>query len=69
VLKRAVHLDPYQRQEALSEFVEDLRAPNERYTGTPPLLERNPLLFWKGLSLILALIIVGLLYWQHLGAR
>ncbi len=69
VLKRALHLDPYQRQDALSEFIEDLRAPNERYLGTPPLLERNPLLFWKGLSLILSLVILFLLYWQHLGPR
>lgn len=69
VLKRAVHINPLERQDALSEFIEDLRTPSERYLGTPPLLERNPLLFWKGLSLILALVIVALLYWQNLGPR
>ncbi|MBI3704115.1 MAG: bifunctional protein-serine/threonine kinase/phosphatase [Rhizobiales bacterium] len=54
-LKKAVQPDPYKRYEELSEFMFDLRHPNVEFLkSTPaPLLERNPLLFWKCLSLIL----------------
>jgi serine/threonine protein phosphatase PrpC len=55
VLRRAVHPDPGKRQEALSEFTHDLRHPSPRYmTEAIPLIERNPALFWKALSLALA---------------
>ena len=66
-LKRAVHPDPLKRYEALSEYVFDLRHPNARYLNASPtpLIERDPLLFWKGLSAILAVIIVVLLAIQH----
>ncbi len=62
-LKRAVHTEPYKRYDELSEFIYDLRHPNTNYKeqGNRPLLERNPLLFWKLLSLALASIIVFLL--------
>ena len=62
-LNRAVHPDPCKRYEALSELVYDLRHPKDEYlrSGQVPLLERNPLLFWKGLSLALAGVIVCLL--------
>jgi len=62
-LQRAVNLDPAKRYEALSEFLFDLRQPNPRYLDPRPvpLMARNPLLFWKGLSLLLALIVVVLL--------
>ena len=55
-LEKAVQPDPLKRYEALSEFVFDLRHPKEEFLGASPLplLERNPLLFWKGLSLVLA---------------
>jgi hypothetical protein len=47
----------------LSEFVYDLRHPNQTFLDTshPPLLERHPVLFWKGLCAILALIVFLLL--------
>jgi ribosomal protein L39E len=61
-LKKAVHPDPYQRYEELSEFVFDLRHPNKKFieAASRPLIERDPLLFWKCLSAILfvALLIV-----------
>lgn len=62
-LRRAVHFDPARRQEALSEFLHDLRRPNERFEGgqRPALAERNPLLFWKGLSAVLAASLLLLL--------
>ena len=69
VLKRAVHPDPFRRYEALSEFVHDLRVPHAEFinASAPPLIERNPLLFWKALSLALLLIVVALLAMLHGG--
>jgi len=63
VLERAVHPDPQRRQEALSEFVHDLRQPGAAYAARQraPLTERNPLLFWRGLALVLAITVVALL--------
>jgi serine/threonine protein phosphatase PrpC len=60
-LKKAVHPDPGKRYEALSEFTYDLRHPNAAYLAPQPLLERNPLLLWQGLSALMACVIAGLL--------
>lgn len=62
-LEKAVHPDPAQRYEALSEFIYDLRHPNPAFAALPPrsLLVRNPLLFWQLLSLALACAVVVLL--------
>jgi len=62
-LRRAVHLVPSKRYESLSEFVFDLRHPNPAYLkrGSAPLIERNPLLFWKGATALLALAVLILL--------
>jgi serine/threonine protein kinase len=68
VLKRAVHPDPFKRYEALSEFTHDLRWPNERYVAPTALIERNPLLFWKSVTVMLALMVIWLLASLH-GAR
>jgi serine/threonine protein phosphatase PrpC/ribosomal protein L39E len=69
VLKKAVHPDPHQRYDELSEFVFDLRHPNKTLLGaaSAPLIERNPLLFWKALSLILTLVVLLLLFLQFGG--
>ena len=63
VLKKAVHPDPHKRYQELSEFVYDLRHPSQEFLNraTPPLIERNPVRFWKGVSFILLLIIVLML--------
>jgi serine/threonine protein kinase len=62
-LRVALHPDPLKRYESMSEFVQDLRIPNSRFQPQrhAPLIERDPVLFWKGLSLILALVIVAML--------
>ncbi len=62
-LRRALHPEPERRYEALSEFLFDLEygrgyGPEQ---PRPPLLERNPLVFWQGISLILAVAVVVLL--------
>ena len=63
VLRKATHPDPLKRYEELSEFVYELRHPSQAYLSRtrPPLLERNPVAFWRGVSLILAITIVVLL--------
>jgi predicted Ser/Thr protein kinase len=63
VLRRALHVDPLKRYAELSEFTYDLRHPNPAYLARtrPPLLERNPVQFWKGVSLLLALILAAVL--------
>jgi serine/threonine protein phosphatase PrpC len=68
-LKKAVHPDPYQRYDELSEFVFDLRHPNKKFVGSAakPLIERDPLLFWKCLSAILfaaLMVVLALLVMQ-----
>src|SRR6185295_15859675 len=54
-LRKAVHPDPLERYESLSEFVHDLRHPNLGLLRPIPFVERNPALFWKGLSAALGL--------------
>jgi serine/threonine protein phosphatase PrpC len=63
VLRKATHPDPSRRYEELSEFLYDLRHPTQSYLSRKrsPLLERNPVAFWRGLALILAVAVVALL--------
>ncbi|WP_033411719.1 bifunctional protein-serine/threonine kinase/phosphatase [Methylosarcina fibrata] len=63
-LRKAVHPNPYQRYEELSEFIHDLRHPNPAFLNKtrPPLIERNPAGFWKSVSFILAMTVVVLLF-------
>lgn len=63
VLRKALHPDPYKRYEDLSEFVFELRQPNQAFLNKarPPLMERNPVMFWKAVSLALAIAVIVLL--------
>ncbi len=63
-LRKALNPNPYKRYDELSEFIYDLRHPNKQFINKtrPPLMERNPLLFWKSISFILSGIIVFLLF-------
>src|SRR5260221_830586 len=67
-LERAVHPSLAKRSDSLSEFLFDLRHPNANYlsTSSTPLIERNPLLFWKSATIVLALAVILLLALQHL---
>lgn len=64
VLKKAVHPNPIKRYQELSEFVYDLRHPNKMYVNKtrPPLIERNPIVFWQTSSALLFVIILFLLF-------
>ncbi len=62
-LKKALQPDPYDRYEELSEFIYDLRHPNKEFVNRTraPLIERHPVILWKGISLVLFVIILTLL--------
>ncbi len=63
VLHKALHPQPARRQEAVSEFLHNLQSPGEQFQRlrAPPLVERNPVLFWQAVSCLLALAVVLLL--------
>lgn len=48
-LEKALSISPNSRYHALSEWLQDLKRPNPRWTTAQetPLLEKNPLLIWK----------------------
>jgi len=62
-LKKVLQLDPYNRYEHLSEFIYDLNNPNPKFLNKkrPPVIERNPVAFWKGVSFVLLILNVYLL--------
>jgi len=62
-LRKAVQVDPYKRYSELSEFIYDLRHPNPQYLrkSRAPIYERNPVVFWKIVATIQAVLIVLLL--------
>lgn len=60
-LKNATSPHPTNRYSALSEFIHDMRVPNQaevRKLKKAPLIERNPIRFWKTLCLILFLFLI-----------
>jgi hypothetical protein len=59
-LRKAVHPDPFERHEVLSEFIYDLSHPNKDFLNKtrPPLIERHPVIFWKSVSLVLMLALL-----------
>ena len=65
-LQKALQINADLRYESLSEFLNDLKFPNAAFLNPSmkPLIERNPLLFWKGLSGVLLLSqLVTLVLW------
>lgn len=64
-LKKATAITPQFRYDDLSEFLYDLSTPNHRFLSAEeaiPLIQRNPLLFWKGLSALLLFTNLVLMY-------
>lgn len=63
VLKKALQPQAARRQQALSEFLHDLHAPGPEFMtrDRTPLQQRHPLLFWRGLTVVLGLATVVLL--------
>lgn len=59
-LEHAVKMDPLKRYPVLTEFIHDLRQPNKLFLAKtkPPLIQRDPVMFWQWVSLILFIIII-----------
>lgn len=71
-LKKALNPRPQGRYAAYSELLADLSKPNMELLAlheSAPLIERNPLLFWKGLSTLLALFLVAQWIWLQGSGR
>ncbi|MCK5697086.1 MAG: bifunctional protein-serine/threonine kinase/phosphatase [Gammaproteobacteria bacterium] len=64
-LKKSLSLDVKMRHEDVFEFLHDLKHPNPHFinTMTSPLIERNPILVWRSISLLLLSINFILLYY------
>lgn len=64
VLKKSLHPNPLRRYAELSEFLFDLRHPGKELLNKtrPPLMERNPVLFWQGVSFLLAAALAILMF-------
>lgn len=62
-IRKAVSPLPDRRQLDLFEYLHDLRKPNKEFLNKtrPPLIERNPVALWQGISGVLFLIIIYLL--------
>ncbi len=62
-LKTALAVDKNKRYQELSEFIYDLRRPNPSFVNQtrPPLLERDPVKFWQGVSAVLLTILLFVL--------
>ncbi|MDH3326348.1 MAG: bifunctional protein-serine/threonine kinase/phosphatase [Gammaproteobacteria bacterium] len=69
-LEKGVLLDPVRRYQTLSEFLFDLTKPNPELArfGGKSIMEKNPVAFWKGLTIFLFISNIFLLYMlsQHM---
>lgn len=63
-LRKALHPYAHKRYDEVSEFLHDLHYPRPEFMNAarPPLIERNPEAFWRGVSLVLTLIVLGQLF-------
>ena len=63
VMQKALHPNPARRQQAVSEFAYDLRAPGPEFLHlrTLPLIDRHPARFWQFTAVALALVVLLLL--------
>ncbi|UPW19749.1 protein kinase [Agarivorans sp. TSD2052] len=61
-LEKALQVNPQKRQEQITEFLCDLRQPNKDFLHKTraPLVERNPVVVWQGISAILAVVVLYL---------
>lgn len=62
-MKKALEPSPYKRYGELSEFIYDLKHPNEALLKehNVPFVERNPLLVWQSISFALLIVVIILL--------
>lgn len=66
VMEKALSPNPDYRYQVMSEFQHELNSPNPdilKALELKPLIERNPIGFWKGLSLILFSLVIVQWWW------
>ncbi|MCW8962977.1 MAG: protein kinase [Gammaproteobacteria bacterium] len=63
-LRKALHPNPQKRYDSMSEFLYDLSHANEKFEirDFQPLLERNPIGFWRSTSIFFFLLSLYLIY-------
>lgn len=63
-IQKAVSVNPFKRYVEVSEFIYDLKHPNKLFINrqNQPLIERNPIVFWQSLTVILVLVILAQSY-------
>jgi len=63
-IRKIVKRKPTNRYEEISEFIHDLSYPNKEFTEAAhtPLIERNPLAFWKSLAILSLLANIATLF-------
>lgn len=64
-IRKAVNPNPEKRYGLLSEFVADLSKPNStllEQNAIEPLMDRNPIVFWKSIALFELLLLLFLMY-------
>ncbi len=67
-IRKAVHPNPDKRYSLLSEFITDLSKPNSELISSnkaEPLIERNPIAFWKTIALIEFVLLVLAIYFFY----
>lgn len=59
-VKKATEINPAKRYTEVSEFIYELRKPGADYLGKamPPLIDRNPVLFWQCISIVLLVVLI-----------
>jgi serine/threonine protein kinase len=59
-ISKASHIDPLKRYSEVSEFIYELKKPSQNYLSKtrPPLIARDPVLFWQCVSLLLLGILI-----------
>lgn len=59
-LRKALQPNPLKRYDELSEFIHDIRYPNKTFLAKtkPPLIQRNPVMFWQAVSFILVILLL-----------
>ncbi|MFT6029012.1 MAG: serine/threonine protein kinase/serine/threonine protein phosphatase PrpC [Oleiphilaceae bacterium] len=59
-ISKATNIDPFKRYTEVSEFIYELKHPSRTYLSKtkPPLMQRNPVLFWQCISIILLGVII-----------
>ena len=69
VLEKALQPNPAKRQEAVSEFMQDLQAPGPEFQrlAHTALVARHPIVFWQVTTLVLAVAVVLLIALRVLG--